>query len=618
MSQEHAIALLRQVLAEATPNPETMRLLQAAWPRLTADEKAALLGLVGMPTDMEVGGWRDDAESHSKLLRQWRWMAGIAPDLPEPWAAAYSKLVEQFGEGDAEARDPYAARVQVGSPSPLDPNEIARLGPEGLVEWLRTWEPPPGRWLTPTPGGLASRMQEAVAEDPGPWIAALPDLIQGLHHPTYIRGLLSGLRDTVANGDPSIDWHRLLEAFRLVVSEPWPVEVLTDDPFDANRNWEESQREVMRLLERAFQQDADLDEEQLQLVWDLLLRLLDMRRDEPTHVLGQDEDLVMLAINKDSTIALQTMFFLALSSSRRDLDPTTWGRRLLEVVTSEMDHGGREGVLAGAITARFFPQFVHLAGEDALDLIPRLFGDPEQGELNVKLLEVLMMYARPITNDLLSRFYPHLVAYFRSTPAENGDAERSAVRWVLIGYLRRLTGQDDASQLVALLRDASRISEGAEFYGRVLREDEERTPEEINPALDFWDTVLAMDPPSESLKGFGWWSEGDAIPDEEWLPRMLATLRQAEGRLDWDDEVVVRLSRLADQPDAWEGLTLLVKGAEERWTVANWGGDLQKLLEASADSGEPIRSVRNDLIEALVERELLDFRRYRAEPPSEA
>jgi hypothetical protein len=201
-------------------------------------------------------------------------------------------------------------------------------------------------------------------------------------------------------------------------------------------------------------------------------------------------------------------------------------------------------------------------------------------------------------------------------PAEDGDAERSAVRWVLIGYLRRLPGQDDAPGLVRLLSQASRISEAAEFYGRVLREEAERTPEELEAALEFWDTVLAMDLPGEALRGFGWWSEGTAIPDEEWLPRMLVTLRQARGQVDWDDQVVVRLTRLPDQPAAWEALAILVRGVEERWTVAYWAGDLQSLLEASAARGEPIRSVRNDLVEALVERELLDFRRYRS-PTSE-
>jgi hypothetical protein len=295
------------------------------------------------------------------------------------------------------------------------------------------------------------------------------------------------------------------------------------------------------------------------------------------------------------------------------MDAPRWGSRLVLVVDDELNFGGSEATLAAAVTARLFPQLVHVGGDDALALIPRLFGEPEGDALAVKILEVLTQYARPITNDLLDQFYPYIVAYFQTVPAEGGEAERSSVRWLLIGYIRQLDGQDDAAILVELLHDPSRVSEAAEFYGRVLKQEAQGTPEELRAALEFWDAVLATDLPGKAFGGFGWWSEGDAVPDSDWLPHILATLRRANGRLDWDHEVVLRLCRRPDQPAAWEALALLVRGADERWTVAYWAGDLQRLLEGSAGVDEPIRSARNDLVEALVERELLDFRLYREE-----
>lgn len=613
MSESHAIALLREQLGEALPNPETMSLLKSIWPQLSPENKSSLLEPLGHPSEGELVAWRDDDQTRLRLLRQWRWLAGISGDLPEPWATAYRHLAEQFGEGDPDARLQYSSQVQVGSTSPLDAEDIAHLGPERFVEWLQTWEPPPDRWRAPTPGGLASRLQEAIAGNPDPWLAALPGLIEDLHHPTYIKGLLRGLREALAETEWSIDWASLLLACELVVSEPWPVEVLTEDAFDADRDWGECQREVMRLLQRALARDAVLNDEQLQQIWQLLVRLLEMRRDEPSHVLSDGVDLVMLAINKDSTVAIETMFHLALSASRREMDETDWGRRLIEVVAEELDHGGSEAILAGTITAMLFPQLVHLGGDDSLALIPILFGNPTPNEVSVQLLEVLVEHARPITNELLARFYPYLVTYLKAVAPEEGEAERSLVRWLLIGYIRQLPNQDNASRLVASLGDASRISEAAEFYGRVLRQEAQGTAEELRAALAFWDEVLGVERPTDALSGFGWWSEGDAIPDPEWLPRIVATLRRTNGQLDWGDQVVSRLSRLPESPAAWEGLALLVRGAEERWTVAYWAGDLQKLLEATAESPEPIRTARNDFVEALVERELLDFRRYREE-----
>jgi hypothetical protein len=69
-------------------------------------------------------------------------------------------------------------------------------------------------------------------------------------------------------------------------------------------------------------------------------------------------------------------------------------------------------------------------------------------------------------------------------------------------------------------------------------------------------------------------------------------------------------SRLSDHADAWRSLSLLIKGASDRWTVSYWARNLHDLFRKTADSAADIRTLRAEVIERLLQRELLDFRQY--------
>ncbi len=608
--RKESIVLLRSQMDSEAPTPETMDLLQAVWPKLTSGQRQELLQSLGKPPVPEdVAGWEADHELHRSLLRQWRWLAGIAAQLDEPWKAAYESLAAEFGEGDSEPR-PYRVMTRMGSRAPLASREIADLGPAGFSDWLSSWRPQTGVWDVPTPAGLAIELAEAVKKSPETWLSSLPELLQRLRHPTYIRGVLIGIREAASDSNFVPEWSRLLTALEVVVDEPWPVEVLTSDPFDSDPDWSESHRETMRLLQEALDRDTAFGPELLDRIWSLLTKLM-RKRGRESGVLGSEESLT-LAINKSSTIALRTMFSLTLSVSRQGGSLELWGERLAEAVAEEFQAGNNEAQLAGVIAASLFPQFVHVAGFGATALVPALFGSPEPGAFSEDALKTLVRYARPITNEMLLIFYPYLQAYFHSEPSDVPDeSQREAVRWLVIGYIRQVDGQQSVASLMALLSHPQRISDAAEFYGRVLKDTSEPDQSFIVAALSFWDEALAEHDLDESaFRGFGWWSEGQTIDDDAWLTRTLATLVRTKGRIDWEDEVVQRLIRLRDRTAAWEALALLVRGAPERWTVSYWARHLQDLFERTEEVDEPIRSLRSELAERLVERELLDFRRY--------
>jgi hypothetical protein len=608
MPLEESINLLAEQIGEEEPTPETMRLLRVIWPTIGREARLDLLSHLGDPPSAEqVEWWREDDELHRRLLRQWRWLVGISEHLPEPWMTAHQHLSSTFGLGDPEARR-YRISERWGSISPLSAEEISELGPERFADWAVTWEPPPRGWEAPTPSGLASELSKAVQSSPEVWSGALPGIADRLRHPTYIRGILDGLREALNAEGTALAWDGLVSTLELVVSEPWPVTRLAEDDFDADPDWAECNRVVTRLIQEAVDRDTPFDDASLDRLWSTLLATM-RKRKQAAGV--SDTDLLTAAINKMSTTALRAMFSLALSVSRRGGDLAPWGRRLAEAVTEELAAGDAEAQLASAIVASLYPQFVHVYGERAQDFIPRLFGSSDPVGLKVGILETLLRWARPIANDTLILFRPFILAYLELERSASEEERQEAVRWLMIGYIRQLADQDDPSALLGVLRRPSRISEGAEFFGRVLRETTDPDPQLIEAAFRFWDEALATPGlPVEAFQGFGWWAEGSAIGDQPWLDRIYTTLQLTGGRIDREDEIVQRLIRLSDHADAWRSLSLLVKGASDRWTVSYWARNLHDLFRKTADSAADIRPLRAELVERLLQRELLDFRQY--------
>lgn len=609
MPLEESLTLLSEQMRSADPTPETMKLLNAVWPALSPDSRIELMSRLGEPPSREeVGRWRANKALHRRLLRQWRWLTGVSENLPEPWRAAYAELMSEFGAGDPEARRNRVG-YRVGSTSPISAQEISELGPDRFADWVATWEPPPSGWEVPTPAGLAQELSRAAQSSPEVWIGALPSVMARLRHPAYIRSVLDGVRETLVGESALPAWDRLVPVMELIVSEPWPVARLTEDDFDADSDWRECKRIITRLIHEAADKETPFGDATVERLWSVLLAVM-RNRESASGVSGPD--LLTAAINKLSTTALQGMFSLALSVSRRGGDFTQRGKQLADAVAEELASGDSEVLLAGAIVASLYPQFIHICGEAANGFIPQLFGSPDAAGLKSSVLETLLHYARPITNDMLRRFRPHLLSYLNlESHAEEDEESREAVRWLMIGYMRGLPDQDDPGVLVHVLSKPSRISEAAEFFGRVLRDTPEPEPQLIRTALSFWDEVLSTEGlDADAFQGFGWWAEGIAIEDDAWLNRLHTTLELTKGRIDWEDEVVKRLIRLSGHPKAWKSLSLLVTGASDRWEVSYWARNLHDLFKETQDSTGELRALREELGERLLERELLDFRQY--------
>lgn len=201
----------------------------------------------------------------SRLLRA---HAGrLRDDIPEELLLIRATLAsEETPVGGFEA-------VWAQEHSPLAAAEVQAMPVAALVEFIRSWTPPPRDLFNgQTHGALAAVIRNMVPRRSSEF-SALAMLFAGLH-PTYIRNLLEGLDEVIQRGD-NITWLSVMElGLWLADQERAPGDQLVVDPFAEEKTWRYGRRAFLDLLEHAMCRETPLlPAEQWRRTWHLLQRL---------------------------------------------------------------------------------------------------------------------------------------------------------------------------------------------------------------------------------------------------------------------------------------------------------------------------------------------------------
>jgi hypothetical protein len=101
-----------------------------------------------------------------------------------------------------------------------------------IISRLKTWDPP-DEFLGPSPEGLSRELTAAVGEDPIRFSAEAQKFQEV--EPTYVRGLVSGLRDALGKKQ-ALDWMPVLKLCQWVLEQPLdPGD--RGSPFERDRGW---------------------------------------------------------------------------------------------------------------------------------------------------------------------------------------------------------------------------------------------------------------------------------------------------------------------------------------------------------------------------------------------
>jgi|GEM_PF-994421 len=157
--------------------------------------------------------------------------------------------------------------------SPLAAAAVQTMPVAALVEFIRSWTPPPRDLFNgQTHGALAGVIRNMVPQRSSEF-SALAMLFVGLH-PTYIRNLLEGLDEVIQRGE-NIKWLPVMElGLWLADQERAAGDQLVVDPLAEEETWRYGRRAFLDLLEHAMWRETPLlPAEHWRTTWHLLQRL---------------------------------------------------------------------------------------------------------------------------------------------------------------------------------------------------------------------------------------------------------------------------------------------------------------------------------------------------------
>lgn len=546
------------------------------------------LPLPDPPTPDEVQVGLEDFSESEVWRRVYLW-AQVVPVLREgAWGLAVASIEKEFGTRSRESLRSAPTVISGVGHSPISRDEIADVTPLDAAVRIAAWRPAEDDWMV-SARELARELEAAVESSVASWIEDPRDVVACLQHATYISHYLMGISKALPldNTDKAGE---LVELVGFLADHPYPIiEIGRRNGFDFDETWDSVEEEGVRLIRRLAETDTGFGGE-LDAAWTLVLAEIERTRHEPTRVSGATIGPLEYAINRRPTKALDAALALV---DFEDRATGTVRPAALDLLTRVLDLTGDDGAQHRAIMVTRLPMLHRVVPDWVLAQADRLFGDAAPDGLGPVTVGLVLQWGSP--QDWLMRDWQSAVLAAAAARVDN------ALDHVILAMLRGVEGYEVAS-LSRWLACEGLMSSAGEDVGRLLREGE--IPDDaLERALAFWDAALRLDASGQTLAGFGWYCEIDALDQEAWAERTEATLAASNGVIDWSHAVAERAAR---QPVAAAGLSilnLLVRSPETPWELSMIMSTARAALDAAPELKDTVEYQR--LNTALNER-LLD------------
>lgn len=636
----------RSLFDDVGAQHEYILLMQACFSRLGEKDQAKILGWIEAGPDIERFKERRQADNGSPLsdeevtrhreLWQRDRLAWIGTEnLPQEWQERYRTLVEHYGEPEVGEFPVYAEAEWVGPTSPKSADELKAMSVEDIVEFLKTWRPPDNAFCEPSPEGLGRVLSSVVAQDPGPF-AVEAKRFQALD-PTYIRAVLSGLRDALKQGG-AFDWEPVLDLCGWALSQPreTPGRQVGKE-MEADPNWGWTRKAIAGLLSAGFDDGPGSIPIRLrEKVWRILKPLTKDPDPTPEHEErygGSNMNPVALSINTTRGEAMHAVVRYALwvrrhmesqaaaeDQPRRGFDEMPEVR---EVLAAHLDVAQEPSLAIRAVYGQWFPWLVFLDSKWARDNAARIFpiGQGEEALLEAAW-NTYVTFCRPYDNvlDILREQYRHAV--------ERIGCRRDDTRWfanpderlaehLMAFYWRGKLSLEDPL-LTAFWKKATDALRGHAlgYVGRALKQTIGEIPAEVLDRLtQLWAVRLAWAKQSQSLAdlakemaAFGWWFVSDKF-DVGWAIAQLSESLQLVHKTDLEHMVLEHLAKTVEKHpmESAECLRMIAEGDREGWNLYASRDHIRRILEVALQNptaGEEAERI----IHYLGSRGFLEFR----------
>ena len=552
----------------------------------------------------------EDVDHHKRLWQRDR-LAWFKTHLPQQWKDRYEALVAEFGEPEHPEFASYVTTGFYGPRSPKAAEDLRSMSVYAIVEFLKSWRPT-GDSMGPSPEGLSRQLSELVAEEPARF-AAEAMRFQDLD-PTYVRALVSGLREAIKQ-NRTLDWSSVLDLCRWVVSQPREIPGRQTEGMDADADWGWTRQYIAKLFSQGFQEHTGCIPFDLRSVaWEVLYPLTDDPDPTPQHESRYGPPNMgpaTLSINTTRGEAMHAVVEYALWV-HRNLGKLPDGERRVsqgfaempevrKVLEAHLDPLRDPSLAIRAVYGQRFPWLVLLDAQWARNQTLTIFPlDDSEETLRTAAWETYIIFCRPYNNVLgtLRDQYEVAVEHIgRSTKGGKlADPDERLGEHLMTFYWRGKLEMDDPQGLLPKFwtKASDQLRAHAlKFIGQGLRKAKETVPPVILKRLQsLWDSRLAaahLDPANHrsEMAAFGWSFVSEKFNDE-WAMKQLAEALRIAQKTDVDHMVVQRLAALVQTIplETVHCLELIVKGDLEGWSIYGWREHARTILAIAVQGGD--------------------------------
>lgn len=548
-------------------------------PRLYFDSWAGALG--GPPSPDEIGRALSSDEVSTEWRRAMYWYPALPQSVRSAWDTAKLLLEPTPPTTSRENYLKPMPRPQVGwAGSPIRKEDLEALEVEEAARRIADWRPT-DEWMV-IARELGRTLEEIVASQTQKWAVRPLETVALLRHPTYIHHYFEGLAkggQALAGAGP-----RLVEAISFARTHPWDPIPLGRDDFEYDLTWLPVDDSSVRLIASMAEHKVDLGD-RYDDAWGVVLEAA-RDRERDSSIVSPRDDPLETAINRACTKALGAMFLLMSFEFERHGQIR---EEAFELLKEALQLEGWDGAEHRAIIAPRLGFLLHVAREWVESHEGLLLGADAPDELGRKTVGLALKWGRP--NRWLLERHRETVRKVARTKVENAkDHMLIGMLWELPGY-----GVDETVDWL-VTQEAEVLSDSGEQIARLLMREHAATHLDIGTR--FWRRAIEKTRIPESLHGFGWWAEVEALSREDFEELTLATVEKSENTLDWCVAVAARCAR---DPVSIPGLDIiarLLRGRHEPWDRSRIATAGLEALRATSDDeglGEARRRLRDAL-----------------------
>ena len=629
---------------EAALRHEYVALIRHGFPALTRDEQLEILGWIDAGPDLvrfwpsrELASLEGDDADRDRYVRLWTRdrLSWIGDALPEPWRQRYQDLSAAFGAPGHADFSSWTSGGWVGPTSPRTAEELGSTPAVEVVKFLRQWRPSEDDFMAPSREGLGRELAGVVAGRPAPYAFVANDF-RGLD-PTYVRALMTGLRQAVIDGRP-FDWEPVLAFARLVVSSPWAIVPGASHRLERDVDWSPTNQSIAELLSSGFEAADGVPLALRGVAWDVLFPITNDSEPTPDYEAkygGSNTDPATMSINTARGVALHAVIRYALWI-RREIDRAESDsnnnagfiamREVRSVLERHLDTEIEPSVTVRAVYGQWLPWLILLDESWTRSNLTSIFPPADDGRILWDAAwETYIFYSRFFTNvfNVIRDEYELAVDRLGSAnPAARRrlDPDERLAEHLMIVYWQGYLVLDEAGGLLNRFFDhaSARVRRHAlSFVGRSLRPNDDGLDQTIQDRLRaLWDHRFAVASASQKgeaikeLAGFGSWYAAGLFEPTWAMSQLLAVLR-LEVRPEPDNSVLEEVAKNASTmpSEALECLRRFAELDKEGWHIHVALEHAYSIVAAALSSGDAAaRSQAVDLINWFGARGISRFR----------